>query len=110
MVDVPIWTNFRCNEPGSYPGQVTDDTELAVSLAYGLIDIVGQARAMTRKEPSSGYVANRKNRNNADAEETDESAETEAQPVKGLYCRLHAAVKSRPIRRRTASSTPASFV
>jgi secreted trypsin-like serine protease len=25
MVDVPIWTNFRCNEPSSYPGQVTDD-------------------------------------------------------------------------------------
>lgn len=25
MVDVPIWTNFRCNEPVSYPGQVTDD-------------------------------------------------------------------------------------
>jgi secreted trypsin-like serine protease len=25
MVDVPIWTNFRCNEPSSYPGSVTDD-------------------------------------------------------------------------------------
>jgi len=24
-VDVPIWSNFRCNEPQSYPGQVTDD-------------------------------------------------------------------------------------
>lgn len=24
-VDVPIWTNFRCNEPQSYPNQVTDD-------------------------------------------------------------------------------------
>ena len=24
-VDVPVWTNFRCNEPQSYSGQVTDD-------------------------------------------------------------------------------------
>ena len=24
-VEVPIWNNFRCNEPQSYPGQVTDD-------------------------------------------------------------------------------------
>ena len=24
-VDVPIWSNFRCNEPQSYPSQVTDD-------------------------------------------------------------------------------------
>lgn len=23
--DVPIWSNFRCNEPQSYPGRVTDD-------------------------------------------------------------------------------------
>ena len=25
QVDVPIWKNFRCNEPQSYPNQVTDD-------------------------------------------------------------------------------------
>jgi len=24
-VDVPIWSNFRCNEPQSYPNRVTDD-------------------------------------------------------------------------------------
>ena len=29
-------------------GQVTDDTELAVSCAYGLIDIIGKSSSMTR--------------------------------------------------------------